>query len=180
MLFLQLISLVILFIIFCFFVLEFYNIVFKGFAPFISTRKNVIDKIIEDFEVKDDTIVHELGCGKAGFLRAVRKKNAKAELIGIEKSPIAYIIAQIQNSLSGNKIKIFKKNFFNDDVSKADIIYCFLNIKTMAELKDKFLKECKNGAMIVSYQFSLPDMEPEKKIVFDKSGEVVYFYKIQK
>ncbi|MBU0636621.1 SAM-dependent methyltransferase, partial [Patescibacteria group bacterium] len=68
------------------------------------------------------------------------------------------------------------KNLFNINLSDANLIYCYLNLKTMDKLKEKFNKECKSGAIIISYQFPMHNINPQKIIQLDK--DKVYFYKI--
>jgi len=155
---------------------QMFNTFFRGFAPFISTRPKMIAKILDEIELRDGTIVYELGCGKAGFLRAARKRNKNIKLVGFENSLIPYTIGQIQNILTASKLEIRKKNFLNIDLGKVDIVYCYLNEKTMGKLEEKFKKECKSGATVASYQVPLKNTEADKELVVS-SNEKVYFYK---
>ena len=159
-----------------FFTVQFYNILFRGYAPFISSKKEIIKKIISKLELKENGVIYELGCGNAGFLRAARKKFPSAELVGFEYSFLPYVIAQIQNSLSKSKISIRKKNIFKVDLSQADVLYCYLNVLTMKKLEEKIKTEGKSGLKIISYQFPLPDMKIEE-ILADEKGKV-YFYSL--
>jgi hypothetical protein len=174
----EIIIFVLVVILFVFFVVEFYNIVFKGFAPFIPTRPKVIKKIIDEIEVPENATIMEFGCGAAGFLRAVHKKYPKANLIGIEYSLLPYVVANIQNMLGKNSVKIVKGNFFSTDISKADIIYCYLSVDSMQELEEKFKKECKEGAQIISFTFPMHNTEPVKKASVGNIGEKIFFYKM--
>ena len=79
---LEFIFLFILIFWFFFFIAQAYNIVFKGYAPFISTKKSVIKKIINNIELKNNAIICELGCGRAGFLHFARKKFPNSKIIG--------------------------------------------------------------------------------------------------
>jgi len=172
-----LIFLICLTIFLIFFVVQFYNIFFRGFAPFIATKRKIIKKIIDEIEVKKSTKIYELGCGRAGFLRAVRKAYSEVELIGIEYAFFPYLIGQIQNAFTRSRLKIIKKNFFKVDLSEADVIYCYLNGKMMKELEEKFKKECKKGTMIISYTFPLHKTQPAKVMSVENSSDKVYFYK---
>jgi len=167
-----------LLVFFIFFVIQFFNICFRGFAPFISTRSRVIQKIINELKIKEDATVYELGCGRAGFLRALRKKYPQAKLTGIEYSFLPYLLGQIQNSFTGSKLKIIKKNFLKVDLSQADVIYCYLNEKTMKSLEGKFKNECKGDTIIISYLFSLPNTKSEKELAVRNEKDKVYFYRI--
>jgi trans-aconitate methyltransferase len=171
------ILLILILIFLIFFVTQFYNIVFRGFAPFVCTKPKVIKGILEELKVDDKAIIYELGCGRAGFLHACRKKYPKAELIGVEYSFLPYIIGQIQNSFIGDKLKIIKQNFLKVDLSQANVVYCYLNIETMKKLAVKFEKECRPGTIIISYLFPLPNMESEKILKIRHEKDKVYFYR---
>jgi hypothetical protein len=159
---------------------QFFCVICSGYAPFIPTKKEIIEEIINKAEFKDGSVVYELGCGHAGFLRLVEKKFPKIEkLVGVEYFLSPFLIAGIQLALHKSKIKLLKKNLFDVDLKEADIIYCFLNKPTMEKLKEKFLRECKPGTQIISYQFTLPDMAPEKIVdVNNDEKHKIYFYKI--
>lgn len=160
-----------------FLLIEFYHIIFCGYAPFIPTGRKAISAAVENIKLPENAVVYELGCGHAGFLRELRKKYPQAELIGVEYNFFPYLIGQIQNSLSGSKIKFIKKNFFKVDFSRADAIYCFLSIRSMAQLESKFKSECKPGTQIISYNFTLPNYAPDKVVEMENKNKI-YFYKI--
>ena len=164
---------------FFFFISQAYNIVFKGYAPFISTKKSIIKKIIDNIELKNNAVICELGCGRAGFLHFARKKFPNAKIIGYEYALLPFLLAKIQNCFKKSKLDIKRNNIFKVDLSKTDLIYCFLSVKMMKLLKDKFLNELKPGAQIVSYQFRLPEFEPIKVVTGDKNSEKIYFYRIK-
>ena len=173
----QIVFLLLFIFFFIFFILQFYNMIFRGYAPFISTRGKILDKILSELKIKEDATVYELGCGQAGFLRALRKKYPKAQLIGVEYQLLPYIIGKTQSGLSNSKIKFIKKDIFKVNLKQADLIYCYLNPGTMAKLENKFKDEAKSGAQIISYQFPLPNTQTNNTISIDKHNKI-YFYKI--
>ncbi len=156
--------------------IQFFNIVFRGFAPFISTKFRVILTIIKELDLTGDEVVYELGAGQAGFLRAVEEKFKNDKLVGVEYSWWPYFLARLQLSLSNSRIKIIRKDFFKINLREADIIYCFLNPKTMNKLGSKIKKECRSGTLLISYCFKVKDLELEKTI---KEGDNnIYFYRV--
>ena len=158
--------------------IQFYRIVFRGFAPFISTRFNVIISVLKELDLKGNEVIYELGSGSAGFLRAVEQKFKSQKLVGIEYSWWPYFLSKIQVIFSNSKIKLIRKDMFKVDLKEADVIFCFLNIKMMIKLEDKFKKECRPGTLIISNIFKLPTIEPEK--VIRENGNNIYFYRINK
>ncbi|MEK7202751.1 MAG: hypothetical protein AAB653_00325 [Patescibacteria group bacterium] len=171
-----LVILVILFFIVIFLAMQFFNIIFRGYAPFISTRSQVIEKILAEINLQPGDKVYELGCGRAGFLRAICDKFPEVEAIGVENALGPYFLARVQTAVLNKKIKIIRKNLFNVNLNDADLIYCYLNLKTMTLLKEKFSRECKPGTIIISYQFPMNDLVSAKVIQSEK--DKIYFYKI--
>ncbi|MFH1412431.1 MAG: hypothetical protein ABIG10_00155 [bacterium] len=156
--------------------IQFFNILFKGHAPFIITRRKVVKAVLDEIKLEKRDIFYELGSGSASILRKLEKKYPRNKLIGIEYALVPWLISKIQKSFSNSNAIIKKKNFFKIDLSQADYIYCFLNIETMEKLEKKFIKECKKGTIIISYIFQLPHIKPYKTILVRKNH--IYFYKI--
>ncbi len=164
---------------FLFFAVQFYNLTFRGFAPFISSRPYVIKAILKELNLNDRARVYELGSGRAGFLRAIEENFPTAELVGIEYSLLPYCLSRMQTAISKSKIEIKREDIFKTDIRNADLIYCYLNINTMKRLKAKFEQECRPGTRIISYMFSIPGWEPEKKIdIPEQKDERIYIYTV--
>jgi len=166
----------VLFFILLFLATQFFNILFRGYAPFISTHRRILDKALAEIKLKTNDHVFELGSGDAGFLRAVEEKYPEAKFTGIEYSFLPYLITRFQLALKKSKIKIKKKNFFKVSLEDADLIYCYLNVSMMKKLGKKFQTECKKGTKIISLNFPLPDIEEKKLIHVDKNR--LFFYEI--
>jgi hypothetical protein len=174
--FLQFVFLLALLAFFLFFTIQAFNIIFRGYAPFLSTRKPVVSKVVSEAVFKEDGIAYELGAGTAGFLRAMRQKYPRAKLVGVEYSFWPYWLARFQVAITGTKIEMVKKNIFQVGVKDADLIYCYLNVETMERLEKMFREECKPGAQVVSYQFPLPHLPTAKVIELGRKLGKLYFY----
>jgi len=86
--------------------IQFYNIVFRGFAPFISTKFEAILTILKDLNLKGSEHVYELGSGKAGFLRAIEQRFGNKNLIGIEYSFFPYILEKFKLPFQEAQLKL--------------------------------------------------------------------------
>ncbi len=154
-------------------------ILFKDTAPFFFSKKGVIKKSLENIEVVPEMKVYELGCGTAGFLKTVKKKHPDKglRLVGVENFVLALFLLKIQNKVFGHRIKIINQDIFSMDISDADLVYCFLNVPAMKEVKQKLLPSCSPGTTIISYQFSLPGIKPKEVINYSKRDKI-FIYKI--
>jgi hypothetical protein len=179
---LLIIWLIFLLIIFVFFCIYLYNMVFRGYAPFITSKSEVAEKIISELKLNQayEGKVYELGCGRAVFLHEVEKVCPRAELVGIEYSLPLYLMASIQGALRHSRIRIIKKNVFHANISEADILYCYLNQPMMDELVKKLKFECKPLSHVISYIYRLPRIDTAKEIDLDAAEkEVIRLKKIE-
>jgi hypothetical protein len=167
-------------IIFCalliFVITQFFAVLFRGYAPFVSTKHELIRELGKLIEVKEDAIVYELGAGDAPLLLELSMKQKKAHYIGLENSFLPWLIGNIQIMMHKRPIKLRKKNFYRAYVGDADIIYCYLNPATMKRLETKLPTECRPGTQIISLSFPFPNLKPQKQITLH--DQEVYFYSL--
>lgn len=127
-------------------------------------------------KVKKGDVVYDLGSGE-GVALQIAAKEFGATGVGVEIDPFRVFTSKLSIRAAGlaDKIKIYRKNFFNVDVSEATVIIMYLIPKTLARLRPKLLKELKPGTRIVTfvYQIDLP------LIAKDTKNEV-YVYEIPK
>lgn len=145
-------------------------LVFWG-AIYVSSKDGNIKKMIELAEIKAGEKVADLGAGDGKLVIALAKKGAEAS--GYEINPILVWIARRNINKSGLKGKafIYWKNFWNEDLSKFDVITVYGIGYIMKKLERKLRKELKNNARVVSNAFCFPTWPQAKK------DEDVYLYK---
>jgi len=153
----------------------------KAKVPFIPVPNKILKDIEEALDLKDDSVLYDLGCGDGRVLAYLYKNNPKATYIGIENSLFPYILVSILNwwrrkEYKGN-IKIFKNDFFNVDLSKATHIFTYLYPNIMDDLVSKFDRELKHGTRLVSVSFHLTSKR-EIKVIDLKRGRYQLTQKI--
>ena len=131
-------------------------------VPFISTSARLHDTILQAAEIKKGERVYDLGCGKASLLIRASKIGALGE--GYEISLWPYVWARWNIWINRAPVRIHLRNFFKADLSQADVVFCYLFPEVMVKLEEKFLKELKPGARVVSHAFKLPNLEPAEVI----------------
>jgi len=149
--------------------------ILRGDAPFVLSRRRAIKLITDELQLQPNQELWELGAGSAPLLKRLAKKYPHSKFVGLEYLPIPYFVGRL-SCLFYRNISLKKADFYQSDLSQADFIYCFLNVRAMAELENKLLTNCKNGAIIISYIFKLPHIEPVKTLQLE--AEKIYFYKI--
>jgi len=148
-----------------------------GGAVFTSTHRSKIKKILEVVHMNPEQVVYDLGCGDGRFLiAAVKRYNVKA--IGFEINPWAYLVSKLRVGLYHANVSIHFQDFWTADISKADIVFCYLFPDVMERLKEKLSMELKTGAKVISCNFEIPGWRPEKIVAASHPihSDAMYIY----
>ena len=156
----------------------------KNKVPFVTAANAVLKDIALALDIKDDSLVYDLGCGDGRMLFYLAQNNPKASYIGIENNRFAVILARflatINYKKNGNKVTILNQDFFKVDLSKATHLYTYLYPQMMDELLPKFEKELKPGTKLVSLSFKFATKVPTAEIDLKRNkyqlGHKIYIY----
>lgn len=156
-------------------------------APWAPTRKADVVRFLKLANIKPGDKVFDLGCGDGRLLFAAAEKGAV--VTGYEISLLPYIIAKIKQlsfaqkdktphhslCLGAGQAKILFKDFWNVDLSDANIVYFFLMPKVYAKLRAKFEKELKPGTRIIAYVWPIDGWIPVNTSEI-KGAQNIYLY----
>jgi len=139
----------------------------RGGPPFVPTSMRAVRLMLKAAGLKDGDIVYDIGCGDGRIIiEAMRKYNVRG--IGIERSLLVWLLAKLRQIILKSKAQLLYKNMFKVDLSDADTVFCYLLPNTINKLKEKFEKELKIGAKIVSHGFQIEGWKPVYEIKRDK------------
>jgi len=148
-----------------------------GRAPFVPTPSRVLHRMMELADIAPGEKVYDLGCGDGRLVIAASKKY-QASAVGIEISPLAYILARLRAFASGADVTFILGNFMDYDISDADVVFCYLLEGHMKKLQDKF-KTLKRDCRIVCHQFEVPGWEPQVKVLVEGKSYVATVFKYE-
>lgn len=106
-----------------------------------------------DLMPKDARTIIELGSGWGGMTRRLHKAFPDAHVTGYERSILPYLASRL---IANTR----RADIFTVDLSKADVVFCYLSPWHMMRLEDQ-IKTMKPGAVLISVSFSLLDREPD-------------------
>lgn len=132
-------------------------------SPWWKTEKNAAEVIVKLASITAKDKVYELGSGDGEFLLYIADKY-KIKGIGVEIDPLRVLISKVRARLLGiSHLVVFKKkNFFEEDISKADVVFLYLVPRVLREMLPKLKKELKKGTRVISYRYQM-DLPLKKK-----------------
>jgi len=150
--------------------------VFFG-APWHPLSNENIRRIIKFAELQPGDTFYDLGSGD-GRVLIEASSNQCLRGVGVEIDPIKVWLSRyfIIAAKLTNKIRIYRGNMFNFDVSEADVIYLYLTHQALDRLFPEILDRMKPSARIVCYRFCIRNLEPTK-VNEDKN---LFLYRVSK
>jgi len=161
-----------LFLILLFLILIFFGAFWR--APWIPTKKEDYDRIAKLANLGPKMFFYDLGSGTGDMLFYLSKKY-NINCAGIEVSPLLYFYSKIR-SLFYKKVKIYYGNFFQHDLSRADVVYVFLHPKLYDRLKKRINSGLKNDSKIILAGWPFEKSNPIR-ISKEKYRATYYLYK---
>jgi SAM-dependent methyltransferase len=131
--------------------------------PSVPTRASRIRKALQLADLKPNETFYDLGAGDGRVLLiAAREFNANAT--GIEIGPVQCALMYLRAAASGfgNKIQIKWGNYFNADLSQADVVFIYATSKEVAKLAAHLEKQMKPGSHLVSISADFPEWQPSE------------------
>jgi hypothetical protein len=110
----------------------------------------------------------DLGSGLGGTVIDLARRRPDGRFHGIESAPIPYLVSRIRQALAGAPNATLRwGDFWSEDFSRYDIVYCFLSPEPMDRLFAKACSEMRPGTLLVSNSFDVPDRKPDREIAVD-------------
>ena len=143
-------------------------------APWFPTWSRDINRFLKLADIKPGQKFYDLGCGDGKLVFAATGAGAKA--VGFEISLLPYLIAKTRSfGIHNSEIKF--KDFWNQNLSDADVVYLFLTPKVNPKAKLKLGIELKKGAKVIAYTWPIEGWQPIKEDS-PKDRPAMYLYEI--
>jgi len=146
-------------------------------APFVGSPHDVVEKMLELAKPKPSEILYDMGSGDGRVLIMAAKKFGM-HCVGIELRDdlINRAMEEIKRLNLDSRIKIIKGDFFDIDVSDADIIFLYLTTSANEKLRPKLEKELKNRARVISHNYEVRSWIPSKVYRDQLNEHVIFLY----
>jgi SAM-dependent methyltransferase len=140
---------------------------------YVGTPHDVVAKMLEVAKVTKDDVVYDLGCGDGRIVVAAAKKFG-CRGVGFDVSPVRLSESRetIRRNGVENLVTVEQKDIFTLDLSKATVITLYLlpnlNVRLIPQLE-----KMPAGARIVSHDFDMKGVKPDKVITLSSKSDGV-------
>jgi hypothetical protein len=131
-----------------------------GVPPHSSNAAEAADVValLKQAGLADGAVVYELGSGWGSLAIALGRAFPKAQIRGIELSPLPYWVSRIRARNMPN-VRLRRGNFYRCDLTDAQAVTCYLMIKPMPKLAGFLDRMLAPGTPVVSLSFWFRDRQ---------------------
>jgi SAM-dependent methyltransferase len=135
---------------------------------YTPTRQVVAEAMLTLAGVTDRDVVFDLGSGD-GRLVILAAQLHGARGVGIEIQPDLVERARMNavDAEVAERVRFVEGDLYTADVSEATVVLLYLSVGVTREITPKLLRELRPGARIVSQQFRLADVPPERVVTVE-------------
>ena len=105
--------------------------------------------------------IYELGSGWGGLSRALADRFPGQPVVGIELSPLPFLVARARNLIIPKQnLTLQFGSFLNADISDAALVVCYLSPNVLMKLRLKMERELASDTLVLSNTFGIPEWKP--------------------
>ncbi len=150
-------------------------------VPFVPSPEVVIRRMLQLADVRENEVVYDLGCGD-GRVLIIAAKEFGARAIGIEIRRDLYeqCLKRIRDLGLEGRVQVYHGNFFEYDLSDADVVTLYLLTSVNERLRPKLERELRPGTRVVSHDFEVPGWRPViiEDLYEEWRSHKLYLYKV--
>lgn len=149
-------------------------------APWVPLRKKDVIRALSLAHLKSGEVLYDLGSGDGRIIIAAGRDYG-VNATGYEIAFLPYLYSYVTILTMGlyGKVKVKYKNFFKEDLSRADVIVSFLLPKAMIKLKEKYMSELRPGTRIISCAWLIPGWTPDRIDRPSNNDIKIYLYTVK-
>jgi cyclopropane fatty-acyl-phospholipid synthase-like methyltransferase len=134
------------------------------FVAFVETPQDIVDRMLKMARVTKDDVVCDLGCGD-GRIVVTAAKRYGCRAVGYDLDPLRVEEARENAEQSGvaHLITIEQKDVLTVDLEEVSVVTIYMGTEMNARLIPQ-LSRLKPGARIVSHEFGLGNIPPDKTV----------------
>src|SRR5262245_29895979 len=137
-------------------------------GPYVPTPWVIVDRMLSLADIRKDDVVYDLGSGD-GRLVITAAKRFGARGVGMEIQPELMHLPNEGAKKEGgaDRVKFIQGDLFETAIREATVVTLYLLPRFVTRLVPRFLAELKPGTRIVSHDYPLSPLKPDKDVSMD-------------
>lgn len=102
----------------------------------------------------------DIGSGLGGLVLHLARSRPESSFTGIEIAPLPWAVSFLRRCVSPGNVRFIRGDYSRLDFASYDVVFAYLSPAAMPALWEKASAEMQPGALLLSYEFGIPGVEP--------------------
>jgi SAM-dependent methyltransferase len=142
-------------------------------GPYVPTPWLIVDEMLKLADIRADDFVVDLGSGDGRLVIAAAQRFG-ARGYGVDIDPELVKLANANAARAGvaARVRFEERDLFETRLGEASVLTLYLLPHTVVQLVPRILAEMKAGARVVSHDYPLGPLQPDRHLQFDTEEKV--------
>ena len=147
-------------------------------VPFYPSRLSTWQAVENLLPARSSVRFIDIGSGLGGLPLYLEKQRSEGEFVGIEIAPLPWLISKLRARFASSKVRFVRGDYRLLDFTQHDVIFAYLSPAAMVDLWQKAKEEMRPGALLLSYEFPIPDAPADIVISAPDGGPDLYGWRM--
>lgn len=158
--------------------LPLYWTTFRTQVPFFPSRPATWKAVLRLLPTGRSVRFIDIGSGFGGLAMHLAAAGRDNSVVGIEVAPLPWVVSVLRARIVESRARFLRGDYGRLDFSNYDVVFAYLSPAAMPALWQKARTEMSQGSLLLSYEFPVPDVEPDIVVEVDDGGPSLYGWHI--
>lgn len=120
----------------------------------------------------------DIGSGFGGLVMYLAKVRPEGAFAGIESAPLPWMMSGLRASAAKSAARFVRGDYGRLDFADYDVVFAYLSPAAMPALWEKARAEMRHGALLLSYEFLVPEIAPDIVEYPTEKGPALYGWRL--
>ncbi|HYD59674.1 MAG TPA: class I SAM-dependent methyltransferase [Noviherbaspirillum sp.] len=160
------------------FFLALYWTTFRTQVPFYPSGRVTWAAIAELLPAERPIRFVDIGSGLGGLVLHLSERRPESRFVGVELAPLPWLLSCVRAFLARSRARFIRGDYLDLDFAEYDIVFAFLSPAAMPALWRKACTQMPKGALLLSYEFPIPGVEPDIVLPPDNRGAMLFGWRM--
>jgi hypothetical protein len=158
------------------FMLLLYWSTFRTQVPYYPSGRAVWEEVARRLPSGRPLRIIDIGSGLGGLVLALARRRPDCELSGIELAPLPWLASRLRARLTHSRARFLRGDYESLNFGNFDVVFAYLSPAAMPDLWRKAAAEMQPGSVLLSYEFTIAEREPDERFVTSDSRKILYIW----
>jgi len=149
---------------------------FRTQVPYYPSGRGVWDQVAGLLPQDRAAKAIDIGSGLGGLVLELARRRPDCDLFGIELAPLPWLASHLRARVTGSRARFLLGDYEKLDFGQYDLVFAYLSPAAMGALWRKARAEMKPGSVLVSYEFVIDGIEPDRRFVTTDSKKILFVW----